>query len=294
MIKLGLTASGGLGFKALQHCFNKDEVVFVLTDSGSSQIIQFCEENNIPFFKGNPRNVKAISWVSQFKIDVLASINYLFLLPEEIIECPDILAYNIHGSLLPKYRGRTPHVWAIINGEKFTGITAHVLVKECDAGNILLQKKIAISDNDTGADILVKFNGEYIYLIEDLHNKISNKEIIGEAQDHTKATYFGKRTPDDGMINWSWSKERIRNWVRAQANPYPGAFSYLNGVKVTIDRVEFNDFGFDYLIPNGTVLSVEDELIVKTPNGALSLTDIRNMDEVNVSEGDCFEINQIM
>ena len=89
-----------------------------------------------------------------------------------------------------------------------------------------------------------------------------------------KATYFEKRTPEDGVINWNWHKERIQNWVRAQANPYPGAYSNIKGKKVVIDQVEFDDYGFKQTQPNGLIIT-EEPYRVKIPNGVIILMQIR-------------------
>ena len=153
-------------------------------------------------------------------------------------------AINIHGSLLPKYRGSTPHVWAIINGEKEAGITAHFIDESVDNGDIVHQIKVPIQDDDTGAMILKKYNQQYPLLIKKILIDIKCDSLKVRAQDATKATYFGKRTPEDGHINWNWSKERIRNWIRAQAHPYPGAFFFINNVKVIVNKASFCDLGF--------------------------------------------------
>jgi methionyl-tRNA formyltransferase len=108
-------------------------------------------------------------------------------------------------------------------------------------------------------------------------------------QNNSNATYFGKRTPDDGEINWNWSKERIYNWVRAQSNPYPGAFAYLNGKKVIIDKVSFSEYGFEESMPNGLILKTTPEILVKTANGVIVLKRIRNVNGITFSENEKFE-----
>lgn len=112
----------------------------MLTDSHSDGIVGYCEQQSLKCFKGNPRCLKASNWLDDqlIRFDYLLSINYLFILEEDILERAHV-AVNFHGSLLPKYRGRTPHVWAIINGEKECGITAHLMSAECDDGDIVKQ-----------------------------------------------------------------------------------------------------------------------------------------------------------
>lgn len=261
--------SGNLGFKFFKEFSELENIKFVLTDNKSEDIINLSIKKNIPFFKGNPRN-KELDFIEKNRIDVLLSVNYLYIIQKDLINWPKMLAVNIHGSLLPKYRGRTPHVWAIINGESETGITAHVISEGCDEGDILAQEIVPISSNDTGQDMLLKFQSLYTNLAQKVLDDLRNNRLTRQPQNHLKATYFGKRTPNDGQINWSWHKERIRNWVRAQAFPYPGAFTYLNNQKLTIDKVSYDDYGYRQAIPNGQILTVTP-LRVKTPNGVLKI-----------------------
>lgn len=269
-MKIALLVSGNLGFLALKHLYLNYELVFVMTNNDSIEIIEFVKSNKINYFIGNPRTEGANEFYSNKEIDVLISINYLFLINENLINRPKLLSFNIHGSLLPKYRGRTPHVWAIINNEKYTGITAHIIDNGCDTGDIIDQKIIGISDVDTGGTILEKFSAEYILMVESVLYKIKNNKIIRTKQNENEASYFGVRTPEDGLIDWSWQKERIYNWVRALSYPYPGAYSYYDNNKVIIDKIEFVNDGFDYQMPNGLIIS-SIPLLVKTPNGVVKL-----------------------
>ncbi len=269
-----LLVSGNLGFDILAEVFKTYNIKCVLTDKNSEDIVNFCNQNDIIFYAGNPRNGKVSEFIKTIYIDVILSVNYLFLIDNEIINWPTKYAINIHGSLLPKYRGRTPHVWAIINNEKETGITAHLIDNGCDTGPIIKQIRIIIDNQDTGASILEKYRQLYPELVKEVLESVSNETLVFKAQDHLKATYFSKRTPDDGQINWDWQKERIFNWVRAMAKPYPGAFTYYADKKIKINKIEFSEFGFSDTIPNGAILDIEDSFpIVKTQNGAIKVLD---------------------
>lgn len=136
-MNLALFVSGGLGFKVLNHLKkSKHSVQCVFTDSNSSEIIDTANDEQLPIFTGNPRNERAIKFFDAYEIDIILSINYLFLIERSLFSKAK-LAVNIHGSLLPKYRGRTPHVWAIINNEPKTGVTAHLIDDGCDTGDII-------------------------------------------------------------------------------------------------------------------------------------------------------------
>ena len=273
-MRLGLMLSGRLGEILLNFCLQNYEVTAVLTDKNSKAIIEGASKRDIPCFVGNPRNKRAAEFTKSYSVDLLLSINYLFIVEPDVIEWPKLEAVNFHGSLLPKYRGRTPHIWAIINNEQETGVTAHKLVEECDEGDILIQKLLPIEYEDTGADILRKFESIYPKIASEVIEMYNSGTIKAKKQNNEEATYFGKRTPKDGKINWSWQKERIRNWVRAQAFPYPGAFSFINGKKVIIDRIDYDELGFQSEQPNGMILRI-NPVRVKTPNGVVKLSEVR-------------------
>ena len=284
-MNIALFVSGGLGFKLLNHLKeSKHSVQCVFTDSNSKGIIDTTNDNQLPIFTGNPRNERAIKFIDAYEIDIILSINYLFLIERSLFSKAK-LAVNIHGSLLPKYRGRTPHVWAIINNESKTGVTAHLIDEGCDTGDIVKQKEVIIDDADTGADILEKFNKLYVPLVDEILSDFERGRIERLSQNNENATFFEKRTPDDGRINWGWQKERIRNWVRAQAYPYPGAFTYYEGLdeKVIIDEVVFSDKGFNETDRNGLIVSL-NPICVKTPNGVLEIRNIRNLEKLSFLE----------
>ena len=282
-MELGILCSGGLGYSTLVQLVEKYPINFVFTDSKSISIIDFCRNKSIPIFIGNPRKGKAKKFIDENTCNVLISINYLFIIEQDVIEMGTDLTFNIHGSLLPKYRGRTPHVWAIINDEKQTGITAHVIDEGCDTGSIIDQVIIPIDMKDTGNDVLVKYHNHYVPLIEKVITKYKEGTLTFKSQKEEEATYFGKRTPLDGRINWNWQRKRIFNWVRAQASPYPGAFTFYHDEKLIIDEVGFSNYGFDYSMENGKILSI-DPLFVKTPNGVLEVKLMRG--SIKLKKGD--------
>ena len=283
-LKIGFLCSGSLGLNTLNAIYHFIKPQFIFTDKNSLNIIEFAKNSSIPIFIGNPRNVESSKFLEDFQTDIIFSINYLFIVNQNILKHPLKFAINFHGSLLPKYRGRTPHVWAIINGEKETGVTAHIMEDGCDTGDIVLQKTIPIEKNQTGATILEIYKESYPEMISTILTKIKKNELNLTKQDHEKATYFGKRTPEDGRIDWNWQKERIYNWVRAQAYPYPGAFAYIDSQKITIDKIQYSDFGFNYEMPNGIILQKTPHVLVKTPNGVVKLLSIREWGNIKFSD----------
>lgn len=287
MTEIGLLVSGNLGLLVFQKIISQFQINFILTDRLSGGIIALCEENKIPYYSGNPRNGKALRALPNISCTFLVSVNYLFLIERDIIELPEKLAVNFHGSLLPKYRGRTPHVWAIINNEKETGVTAHIIDNNCDTGDIIAQRKISIDAEDTGAGILEKYKNIYPGFVMEVLQSIKDNTYSRKKQDNVEATYFGKRTESDGQIDWNWQRERINNWVRAQANPYPGAFTFNDENKIIIHKIKFSEFGYLYNMTNGLIIGFNNKIpIVKTPNGCIEIIDYQS---------NCtLELNQIL
>lgn len=278
-MNIGLLASGKLGLQCT-HSLIKSDIIphFIFTDKASVDLNMLAEAMGIPFLSGNPRNGKGIRFIETIggEIDLIISINYLFLLDRDIINFPKYGCVNFHGSLLPKYRGRTPHVWAIINNEIETGISAHYIDDGCDTGPIILQRRIPIPSYATGGDMLLIFGKLYPELIKETISLFSSGGVKGLEQDENNATYFGKRTKDDGRIDWNWQKERINNWIRAQADPYPGAFTFCGDSEIVIDRIEYSNQGFSGSDPNGLVLKGGVNAEIKCPNGAVKILRNRN------------------
>lgn len=275
MYKVVICASGQLGFSVLNKIHHHFDVVGILTDHTSEKIISWAHENKKKVFTKNPRKNADLSAPDFFpSFDFLLSINYLYLIEANLIERPKIMAINIHGALLPQYRGRAPHIWAVINGEKECGITVHRMEIGCDTGDIILQKRLPIGPETTGGEILQTFDEEYPQMVLDAVARVTRNEPLIK-QDESKASYFGKRTPEDGEIDWSWETERIRNWVRALTRPYPGAFTFIDDNKMFIWKVE--EVGIvDSLVESvepGCAIFYCGSMFVKTQNGFLKIID---------------------
>lgn len=276
-MKIGVLASGDLGHHILEVLYKLYDLEFIATNQKSKEIIDLAAEQNVSVFIGNPREGRLLEFLEDKSCDIILSINYLYLIERDIVCFPKRYAINFHGSLLPKYRGRTPHVWAIIKGEKKCGITAHLIDEGCDTGPIIIQQEVEIMEDDTGQNILEKYKYLYPVLVKEVLSKVERNNIELTIQDETKATFFGERTPSDGMIDWSWQTIRINNWVRAQSHPYPGAFTFYEGEKIIVDKIDVTTIEFEPLLKNGTIIKVVDNIpYVKTPNGIVKLSKIRN------------------
>lgn len=129
------------------------------------------------------------------------------------------------------------------------------------------------------------FNTIYPLIVAEFLHKVKHNEVELIKQDNTKASYFEKRTSEDGRINFEWQKERIYNWVRALSKPYPGAFAYIGANKIIIHKLEIVNLGFKAVMQNGLVLKLEDDGInIKVQNGVVKISQIET--NYKIKEGD--------
>ena len=267
-IKVILCCCGSLGLVGLKALLKVSvvEVIAVMTDCHSLEILNLAKTRGIKIIKGNPR----IGRIPSLPIfDLLLSVNYVFILPKRILDRARLAAFNIHGSLLPKYMGRTPVTWTIINDEVETGITVHEMVPDVDCGPIIYQEKIEITNDDTGGTLLSKISARYPFILNNVIQKLLKNNISRTPQNLNKRTFFGKRESVDGLIDWRWSARKVYNWVRAQTKPYPGAFGYVNGKKYRFWWVEEVSSMFAPKKRVGSFFKVKGALCIACGQGAV-------------------------
>jgi methionyl-tRNA formyltransferase len=196
------------------------------------------------------------------------------MLSEDILNLPVSGAYNLHGSLLPAYRGRTPVNWAIINGEKQTGVTLHHMIGKADAGDIVGQKAVEIEFQDTARTLYDKLCGAAKEMLAEVLPLIREGRAPRIPQDLTKGSYYSGRRPEDGRIDWSWPAVRIYNLIRAVTEPYPGAFGFLPGVGKILIWWALPEEGRRNDHTPGQIEVGKRDVFVRTGDGRLKLVDI--------------------
>lgn len=172
--------------------------------------------------------------LTALKPDLLVVIGWYYKIPRVIRELAPKGCVGIHASLLPKYRGGAPLVWAVINGETQSGVTLFHFTDNMDDGDIIAQQGFTIAHQDTIADVLAKAERASLAILRNELPRLANDTANRIPQNHSRATTVPQRKPDDGEIDWSWPAERIRNFIRAQTKPYPGAWTEIQGKRVTI------------------------------------------------------------
>lgn len=285
-----LCISGDLGylnFVAISPLIN---TTAIFTDHNSNKIIDLAQLRKIPLFIGNPRSEKGKKFIKKLKkCNILFSINYLYIIEKNLFNFPELISLNIHGSLLPRYRGRCPHIWSIINGEDHVGITIHQIDEGCDTGDILIQEKIELTSSTTGAEVLDIYRERYPKLIKEALSLVQEKNFKLIPQNHSLQTYYGKRIPEDGLIDWRLPSGDLLNWIRALTAPYPGAFAKLNGNNVQIWKAKFLEITPSKNLSNGTIYKIEkDQLFVKIEDGTLIITDYTNHKNIAIKTGQEF------
>ena len=227
-----------------------DEVIWF------GSVAEVAARHNIPVY--TPDNINHPLWVEkirELKPDVLFSFYYRDILSADILDVPASGCFNLHGSLLPKYRGRVPTNWAIINGETETGVTLHYMTPGIDNGDIVAQQKVTIDSSDTAKMLSNKQVEAAGNMLDACLPSIKDGSVKRTPQNNGEATYYGGRSADDGAIDWSQPAATVHNLVRAVTRPYPGAFTFAGQRKLTIWEVEVLEQSSDAL--PGTILSVE-------------------------------------
>lgn len=172
----------------------------------------------------DPNDSAVVARIAALAPDIIFSFYYRLMLKAPLLALAARGAYNMHGSLLPKYRGRAPVNWAVLNGERETGATLHRMLEKPDAGAILAQQAVPILPDDTAIEVFQKVTMAAEIALDDVLPELLAGKAKEHAQDLSQGRYFGARGPEDGRIDWRSGAQDIHNLVRAVAPPYPGAF----------------------------------------------------------------------
>ncbi|HLW70322.1 MAG TPA: formyltransferase [Candidatus Binataceae bacterium] len=226
--------------------------------------------NGIPVYTPATIGAAEIATLRRLEPAIIYSFYYRNLLSDAVLQTAPKGAYNLHGSMLPKYRGRVPVNWMIVNGETEGGVTLHHMVARADAGDIVAQRAIAIDDADTALTLYRKLIPAAMAILRECHPLIVAGSAPRRAQDLRAGSYYGRRRPEDGRIDWRWPARRIHNLVRAVTRPYPGAFCDAGGRKLFIWEARIAAESGSFGEP-GAVVSFHADGAVEVAAGAGSL-----------------------
>jgi methionyl-tRNA formyltransferase len=200
-------------------------------------VAKLCEDQQIPYITPNANQLMDLmTQLQKLAPDYLFSFYYRHMIPAELLACAKIGALNMHGSLLPKFRGRAPVNWAILHGETETGATLHMMEVKPDAGDIVGQSAVLIGPNETATDVFSKVSQATITVINQVLPELIQGHIPRKPNNLAQGSYFGGRKPADGQILWHQTAQQVHNLVRAVAPPYPGAFTDWQGQRRIVAR----------------------------------------------------------
>ena len=289
--KESLEAIYNAGHKILAVVTNPDKPQGRGMKLTASPVKEFALEKNLPVLQPEKvrKNEEFINQIRDLKPDVMCVVAYGKILPIELLEIPSKGSINVHGSLLPKYRGAAPIQWAVLNGETKTGITTMYMDAGMDTGDMILKEEVEIGENETTGELWEKLSKIGAKLLVETLEKIETGTAPREPQgeDFTLAPMLEK---EQAKIDWSKTASQIKNQVRG-LNPIMGAYSYLNGKKIKFWKVnvipeetfmemyeEFAEYAYKLKdVEAGTILYVNDKkgLYIKANEGILSILEIQ-------------------
>lgn len=199
--------------------------------------------------------------------ELILSFYYRSLLPAPALATARLGAYNVHGSLLPKYRGRAPVNWAVLRGERESGATLHVMTARADAGDIVDQEAVPIGPDDTAAEVQARVTAAAAVVLDRQLDALLRGEAPRRPQDSAAATTFGRRRPEDGAFDWSRPAREIHDLVRAVTHPYPGARATLAGRALRIWRTRHPGGAAAAAAPPGAMRIAGGRLLVACGDG---------------------------
>lgn len=234
------------GYKVFDtmHTLSPDTLVGVITFDDSDDTRSYhknfksqADDLGVPLYIAKNRT-HSEELIRELKPDLCLVAGWHWILGKEVLDEVPYGFVGIHNSLLPRYRGGSPLIWPFIHGEREVGFSYFSFTEGMDDGDIWAQGKVNVGPNDYISAILSRLEEKTIEVLREIYPKILDGSLQPIPQDHTKATYCSQRFPSDGIINWDLPAQYIYNYIRAQSDPYPGAFTFYNGEKIGIWRAE--------------------------------------------------------
>jgi methionyl-tRNA formyltransferase len=286
MKKIVVCAYHNVGYRCLEELLSQGAdvaMVFTHEDSQTEEIWfasvrELADRHDIPWRTTDINQPENIALIRKIAPAFIFSFYYRNMLKQVVLDIPRNGALNLHGSLLPKYRGRVPVNWVIINGEVETGATLHYMVVKPDAGDIVDQEKVPILFTDTALDLFNKVTDAARTVIARSWPLLAAGTAPRIPMDLAAGSYFGGRKPADGIIDWTKDAVQIYNLIRAITRPYPGAFTYLDGRKVII----WQAWPVEGKGEPGRIVSLK-RLLVGTGKGLLEIRSLQIEGEEEVS-----------
>ena len=293
--------SKNIGLKALRvlHLNSKEVPIKVVTFNDTKdkrtaylKIVEYCSLNSIECFTlDGYHGLKNV--IDKHSPTLCLVVGWYWIIEKQLLNKVPGGFLGIHASLLPKYRGGAPLVWAMMNNERVTGVTLFYFNEGMDSGDIIGQRSFSILKEDAIIDVVEKSEDAAVELLNEFIPQIMNGTAPRKIQFHQEATYCSQRSEEDGHIDWTQSNDKIYNFIRAQSDPYPGAFSYLNNEKITM--LKSSIFQQPYFGPSGKIVGITDKnLTITCGSGAVIIEKAMVGDQIILNFRDVFKRNGIL
>ena len=242
MSSLVVCAYHNVGYRCIEELLRQGariSLIFTHEDSPTEQIWfhsvrELADTHGIPWRTSDINEPENVALLRELAPDFIFSFYYRNMIKTEVLAIPLRGALNLHGSYLPRYRGRVPVNWVVINGESETGATLHYMVEKPDAGDIVAQDKVAIAFTDTAHDVFLKVTDAAVTVLGRAWPLLAHGSAPRIPMDLASGNYCGGRKPADGLIDWTRPALQIYNLIRGVTHPYPGAFTFLDGKRVVL------------------------------------------------------------
>jgi methionyl-tRNA formyltransferase len=291
-IKIGYFADGPWSHLALKNILSnptfKIDFICVRFDTQDPTLAKAALDLNVPLLAHhNINSEEFIKKVSDFKSDIFVSMSFNQIFKKTIIDLTPLKIINCHAGLLPYYRGRNILNWALINDEKEFGVTVHYVDEGIDTGDIILQKKISINDDDSYKSLLTKAYTECADVLFEALVQISENKVKRIPQNSISeyGLYCGQRKKGDELINWNQSSRQLFNFIRGVCSPGPMATTFADGVEVKINKSSFYAKAPSYIGIPGQVLSKTREgFLVKTSDSYIEIKEVVSNKKIKVGD----------
>ncbi|MCK4859739.1 MAG: methionyl-tRNA formyltransferase [Candidatus Omnitrophica bacterium] len=247
---------------------------------------EFSQQRGFEIYQPKDFSADFINVLKRKKSQLFVVVNYGRKLSNEILGIPKIYSINLHPSLLPKYRGPAPINWALIQGEKKTGVSIIKIGEKIDAGEIIYQKKIGIKQGENAGELTERLAKEGANALLKAIELLESGQVELSVQNEQQATYFPKLDKSDGEIDWSKSAEQIYNLIRG-FTPRPGAFTFWKEKRIKIWRTRLSQKEFPSTA-SGTILEVSKSngILAATENGTLWIEELQREGKRRMTAGE--------
>lgn len=291
------------GYRTLQALIDLDhDVVLAVTHPVSEQsykaiwsasVEALARDHGIPVHITDRVDAETIDVVKRAEPDVVVVNSWYTWMPPELYNLPPHGTLNLHDSLLPKFTGFSPVLWALISGESEFGLTVHRMDDGFDTGDILIQRSLPIGPTDTGTELVLRALDLIPAALGEALAALQSGAAVWRPQNKAERTYFHKRSELDSLIDWSWPAQDLERFVRALSDPYPRAFTFYRGERVEVLEARISEARYGGT-PGRVIVQEGGGAVVSGPdahrggNRALVITRVRNADGVERSGAEFF------